>query len=50
MESKNTKALFRRGTAYYCLKNFHDAEKDFTYIMELNPKGTHSFCYCKLIE
>ncbi|XP_065056368.1 tetratricopeptide repeat protein 9C-like [Rhopilema esculentum] len=50
IESKNTKALFRRGTASYHLKNFHDAEKDFTYILELSPKETSVQKYLKEIE
>ncbi len=39
LEEDNTKALFRRGTAYFNLKNFSKAEDDFNQILAKNPKG-----------
>eukprot|EP00794_Sanderia_malayensis_P020152 gene20152-22126_t len=38
LEPDNTKALFRRGTAYFHLKKFCNAEDDFNKILSMNPQ------------
>ena len=40
LDVNNTKALFRRGKAYYSLKKFEDAKKDFAEVVVKDPSNT----------
>jgi len=49
IEGENVKALYRRGQAYYYLKDFEEAKKDLTLAAKLEPKDNEVKKTLKLV-